>query len=117
MSTTQTLKEQRPATQQVAGDIAGTSESVLRQNLWIRFGPGVVAVVLTAGLSIFGWLMTNQIADTERDINRVETQLIRVETNLREDMAQLETRLSADIARLESQISRVESKLDSLITS
>lgn len=82
----------------------------MRQNLWLRFGPGVVAVILTAGLSVFGWLMANQIADTERDINRVETQLIRVETNLREDMANLETRLSADIAR-------VESKLDSLIAS
>lgn len=89
----------------------------MRQNLWQRFGPGVVAVVLTAGLSVFGWLMANQIADTERDINRVETQLIRVETNLREDMAKLETRLSEDIARVESQITRVESKLDDLIAS
>lgn len=115
-TTTQTLKEQQPAAQQVVagGDIAGASESVTRQNLWLRFGPGVVAVVLTAGLSVFGWLMANQIADTEQDINRVETQLIRVETNLREDMAKLETRLSADIARVESQITRVESKLDSL---
>lgn len=112
MSTTQTLKEQQPAAQQVVagGDTAGASGNALRQNLWLRFGPGVVAVILTAGLSVFGWLMANQIADTERDINRVETQLIRVETNLREDMANLETRLSADIAR-------VESKLDSLIAS
>ena len=119
MSTTQTLKEQRPAPQQVVagGEIAGTSGSVLRQNLWQRFAPGVVAVVLTAGLSVFGWLLANQIADTEQDINRIETQLIRVETNLREDMAQLETRLSADIDRVESQIARVESKLDSLIAS
>lgn len=116
MSTTQTLKEQQPAAQQVvaSGALAGASGSVTRQNLWLRFGPGVVAVVLTAGLSVFGWLMANQIADTEQDINRVETQLIRVETNLREDMAKLETRLSADIARVESQITRVESKLDSL---
>ena len=74
-------------------------------------------MVLTAGLSVFGWLLANQIADTEQDINRIETQLIRVETNLREDMAQLETRLSADIDRVESQIARVESKLDSLIAS
>ena len=117
MSTTQTLKDQRPAPQQVVagGEIAGTSGSVLRQNLWQRFAPGVVAVVLTAGLSVFGWLLANQIADTEQDINRIETQLIRVETNLREDMAQLETRLSADIDRVESQIARVESKLDSQI--
>ena len=117
MSTTQTLKEQRPAPQQVVtgGEIAGTSGSFLRQNLWQRFAPGVVAVVLTAGLSVFGWLLANQIADTEQDINRIETQLIRVETNLREDMAQLETRLSADIDRVESRIARVESKLDSQI--
>ena len=113
MSTAQTLKEQQPAAQQVvaSGDTAGASVGVVRQNLWLRFGPGVVAVVLTAGLSVFGWLMANQIADTERDINRVETQLIRVETNLREDMAKLETRLSADIASVESRMTRVESQI------
>ena len=95
MNSAQPLTETASASKTAyASDELGAAANLgVVQSIWSRFGPGIVAVILAAGLSVVGWLMARQIASTDQDIMRLDTRIVQVETNLRADIARVEGKI------------------------
>ena len=89
-----------PETASASGEMSAMANLGALQSIWARFAPGVVAVILAAGLSVVGWLMAQQIAGTEQDIMRLENRIVQVETRLREDNARIESKIDSLLAAL-----------------
>jgi len=130
MNSTQTLTETAgaPKTDADSEELVALATLGALQSIWARFAPGVVAVILAAGLSVVGWLMAQQITSTNQDIKSVKTDLeadiVRVEeriTGVEESITRVEDNLREDIRAAKNEmredIARVEVKIDDLLVS
>lgn len=114
MNSTPTLAETAgaPETASASDELVATANLGALQSIWSRFAPGVVAVILAAGLSAVGWLMARQIANTDQNIMRLENRVVQVESRI----VQVESRIVQVESNLRADIARVEGKIDSLLT-